>query len=103
VQIGEEDLALAQPRDFFGLGLFHAKDHFRVGEDRVGVRRDPRALLDVGLVRQCASGAGAGLDDHLMTAIDQLAHAHRRQRDPVLIGLDLCRDSDFHWLTSFTG
>ena len=33
--------------------------------------------------------AGAALHEHLVPGVDQLAHARRRQRHPVLVRLDL--------------
>ena len=43
--------------------------------------------------------AGARLHDHLVTVLGQLAHAGRRERHPVLVGLDLRRNSDLHSLS----
>ena len=48
------------------------------------------------VVRERAAVAGARLDEHLVPALDELARARRRQRDAVLVGLDLLDDADLH-------
>jgi alanine dehydrogenase len=45
-------------------------------------------------VREGAAVAGARLDDHLVTLLHELARLGRRQRDAVLVGLDLPGDAD---------
>src|SRR4051794_39038777 len=39
---------------------------------------------------------GAGLHQDLMAVLDELAHTRRRQRDPVLVRLDLGGNADAH-------
>ena len=56
--------------------------------------RAPRALVRV--VRKGAADAGAALDDDLVPALHELARAGGRQRDPVLLRLDLLGDADAH-------
>ena len=55
--------------------------------------------LEVG-VGDRAALAGPGLDQHLVAVFGQLAHAGRRDRDPVLVGLDLAGNADLHATSS---
>ncbi len=96
MQIGEQRLALAHARVLgldrlldlqqkFGLGphLVGAVDHLSAGGLEVAVG-DRRTL------------AGAGLNQHLVTAVGQFGHACRGDGDAVLVVLDLGRDADAH-------
>lgn len=38
--------------------------------------------------------ASTALYEHLVPGIDELPHTRRRQRNPVLVGLDLCRNTN---------
>src|SRR4029453_15330050 len=60
-----------------------------------GSHAGSHALVDG--VREGAPHAPAGLDDHLVAALHELAGSGRRERDTVLVGLDLLRDADPHW------
>ena len=66
-------------------------------EDAPGVRHDAGALGRVLLVRDRGAHARPGLHDHLVIVLDQLAYARRRERDAVLVRLDLRRHSDLHF------
>ena len=44
VQVGEQDLSRAQQLDLRRLRLLHLQHHLRLGEHRLGVRHDARAL-----------------------------------------------------------
>ncbi len=55
------------------------------------MRRSGALVLRVG---ERAPVAGGRLDEHLVAALDQLTGARRRERDAVLVGLDLLRDAD---------
>ena len=96
VQVGEQGVLRAQQLDLRGLRLLDPQDHVRLLEDGGGVRRDPRPLGLVGLVRDRAAVPGVGLDQHLVAVLHELAGAHRRQRDAVLVLLDLGGDPDPH-------
>ena len=51
------------------------------------------------LVRVIGEGASlprSGLDEHVMTALDELACARWRQRDAVFVRLDFPGHADFH-------
>ena len=95
VQVREEDQPFAEPPV---LGLDRLLDL----EDEVGAlpdlvdRDDARADALVVGVRERAADAGARLDRDLVAVVDQLERAGRRQRDAVLVGLDLLGDADPH-------
>ena len=100
VQVGEEQLAGAQHLDLDRLRLLDLDHHLGLGEDGGRVGDDAGALgLEVG-VGDRAALAGASLDQHLVAVLDHLAHAGRGDRDPVLVGLDLCRYADPHVTSS---
>ena len=93
VKVGEEHEALAQPRV---LGL----DRFLDLQQEIGLvpgvvdRDDPRTRSFVLSVVKRTSVAGGRLDEHLVAALDQFARTGRRERDTVLVGLDLLRDAN---------
>ena len=96
MQIGEEELALAQHLAFDGLRLLHLHDHIGLGED-IGRRLgdgSTRALI--GMVVEADARPGMGLDHDLMAIVDQLPHARRHQADAILVSLDLLWHADQH-------
>ena len=96
VEVGEQRVAGLQPRDLGRLRLLDLDDHVRLGEHRVGVRQDPPALGLVLRVLDRGALARAGLDEHLVAVLDQLAHPGGGERDAVLVRLDLGGDADLH-------
>ncbi len=96
MQIGEQRLALAHAavlgldrlldlQQQIGLGphLVDAVDHLGAGPLEVGVG-DRRAV------------ACAGLNEHLVAAVDQFGHTGRGDGNSILVVLDLGRDADAH-------
>ncbi len=100
VQVGEQQVPRFEHRDLNRLRLLDLDDHLGLGEDRGRVREDRRALLDVVVVGDRRPEPCALLDADLVARVHELAHACRRQRDPVLIDLDLGRYSNFHAISS---
>ena len=96
VQVGEERVARAQPRDLVGLGLLDLDDQLGLAEGGLGVGHDGCALGEVLGVGDARALAGAGLHEDAVAALDELACAGGCQRDPVLIRLRLSRDTDLH-------
>ena len=96
VQVGEERLALAQPR-VLGLDrLLDLQQQLGLGPHLVGaVDQLSAGPLEVGIGDR-RTLARTGLDDHLVTAVDQLGDARGGDGDSVLVVLDLGRDSDAH-------
>ena len=100
VQVGEEELARAQHLDLDRLRLLDLDHHLGLAEHGLGVGDDRRPLRLVVGVEDRAAGAGAGLDQHLVTVFGHLADARGGDRDPVLVVLDLGRNPDLHVPTS---
>jgi hypothetical protein len=96
MQVGEEQLALAQQLVLARLRFLDLHDHLGLFEDRLRRARDLRANGAVGVVVESDAGPGAGLHQHLMTMVDQLPRGAGRQADAVLMILDLLRHADEH-------
>ena len=78
VQVGEQRLARAAAAPTSsGCGSFTFRTISASREHRLGVGHDARALGLVVVVGDRAALAGAGLDQHLVAALGQLAHAGR--------------------------
>ena len=103
MQVGEEHLALAHPVVLLGDRLLDLEDQVAGRPDLVGGRQDLRAGGDVLLVGDGGADAGAGLDEDLVAVADELVHARRGDRHPVLVVLDLAGDADLHRGTSLRG
>ena len=96
VQVGEERLALAHPAVLGLDGLLDLEQQIGLGPHLVGGVDDLRAGgLEVAVGDRRAV-ACAGLDEHVVTAAGQLGDTGRGDGDPVLVVLDLGRDSDAH-------
>eukprot|EP01137_Pigoraptor_chileana_P005243 Opistho-2@48068 len=89
MQIGVEDLALAQQGAFLRLRLLDLDDHVGLGEDAGRIGHELRAGGEILLVAESDGGAGAALHQHPVAARAELAHTGRRQADTVLMVLDL--------------
>ena len=77
VEIGVEDLAVAQLHPFGGLRLLDLDDHVRLGEHVLGRPGDRGAGGAIGVVVGADAGAGAGLDQHLVAVRDIFADRRR--------------------------
>ena len=100
MQVGEQDLPLAEPLALFGERLLDLHDHLGLRED-VGRRVDDSAAgADIFLVRRPRAEAGRSLDDDLMAVIDELGDRGRRHADPEFVVLDLLGNADEHGLAS---
>jgi hypothetical protein len=96
VQVGEQQMVGAQHGHLLRLRLLDPQDQLGLLEHAGSVGGDARALRRVLRVRDRGSIPGARLHDHLVAVLNQLAGTRRRQRHPVLVGLDLRRNSDLH-------
>ena len=95
MEVGEEDLALAQPRILLGKGLLHLEHQLGGGPDLVD-RCHPRAdRLEVP-VGERASLPRPHLDQHFVPALHQFPGTGRGERHTVLVRLDLLDDADLH-------
>ncbi|KFB72185.1 MAG: hypothetical protein AW09_002643 [Candidatus Accumulibacter phosphatis] len=70
MQVGVENLALAQHRALASLWLLDLDDHFGTGKDLRSAGRDERTGFLVDLVGGANAFAGAGFDGHLMAMGD---------------------------------
>ena len=96
MQVGEQDLLVAQHGDFAGLRFLHLHDHVRGGEDRCGGLHDQRAGIAVGVVGQASAGAGAGLDGDDVAVAREFPCAGGGQADAVFMCLDLLGNTNMH-------
>jgi len=100
VQVGVEDLVLAQHLPLDLLGLLDLHDHVGVGEDRRGIGDDGRACLDERVVGEAGTEARTRLHGDLMAARHVLAYRRGRQADAVFVLLDFLGDADAHGVSS---
>ena len=103
VQVGEERVAGLEQRHLGRLRLLDLDDHVRRAEHGGRVGQDLRALGDVVGVGDGRALSGTGLDHDLVAVLDQLAHAGGRERDAVLVRLDLGGNADLHLVLSVVG
>ena len=96
MQVGEEDLILAQHRRLDRLGLLDLHDHLGALEDLLRGVDDLRAGRFVHVVVESDGGRGVALHHHLMAVGDEFPHGGRREPDPVLVDLDLLGHPDEH-------
>ena len=100
VEIREEDELRAHMAELFAARLFHHEHELRRPRDVGGA--EMRARGDVGGVVDAAAASGAALDDHLVAVRNERCRAARRERDAILVGLDLLRDADSHLVMLLT-
>ncbi len=96
MEIGEEDLVLAQKRVLLRKGLLHLDDHVGFGVDSLGRRPDLRPGAGVLCVGDAGSVARGGLDQHRVPVLDQALHSGRHHGHPVFVILDFLRNADDH-------
>ena len=102
MQIGEDDLALAQLRPFAGLGLLDLHDHIGAGENLGRGVGDRRSGLAVDLIGRADSRTRIGFDDDAMACSYILARRARCEANAVLLHFDLLGHSDAHgWALPF--
>src|SRR5437588_12348745 len=96
MQIGKEDLALAQLRPFASLGLLDLHDHIGGGKNLGSAVGDDGSRLAVGLVRRSNSCARVRLDDDAVTCSHIFANRAWCQANAILLGLNLLWHTDAH-------
>lgn len=96
MQIGEEQLALAEPLALDRLRLLHLHDQLRRGEELFGGVDEARARGAVILVGESCAGAGPGLDEHLVPVTCGLTRGMGREAHAEFLRLDLLRATDPH-------
>jgi hypothetical protein len=96
MKISEEDLSRAQHLALGELGLLDLYDELgtrKYVRSRGGDGSSGGTIL--GVVHTNAV-PGIGLDDHLVARADELADPGRHETHPILMNLDLSRDTDTH-------
>jgi hypothetical protein len=96
VEIGVEDLALAQFLALFGLRFLDLHHHLALGEDRVRPVDDFGAGGHILLVRRVDAEARTALDPDFVALAGQLVGAFGRQADTVFVILDFLGATDAH-------
>ncbi len=86
-----------------GLGLLHLHDHIGAGENLGCAADDLGTDPAVHLVAETDAGTGVGLDDHLVTVVDEFTHAAGRETDAVFVGFDFLGYADQHGCFSCVG
>ena len=100
MQIGVEDLALAQHLALGCLRLLHLHDHVGLGEDFLRGLDDRGAGLLVVFIGGADAAAGIRLDQDLVAVAHGLADAKGRHADAVFVILDFLRNADEHCRSS---
>ncbi len=96
MQVGEQNLPLAQALALQRLGFLDLDDHVGLGEDRIRRRHDPgadRRVIGIGKTR---AHPGGGFHHHLMPVGDGFARGVRGHAHAEFLRLDLFRASDLH-------
>ncbi len=96
MQIGEQDLALVELLALDGQRLLHLHDHFRFGEDLVGILDDGGARCDVVGVGNPRAKTRACLHHHLVAVVHQFLHGRRDEAHAIFVVLDFFRHTDAH-------
>jgi hypothetical protein len=95
MEVGEEHLTFAEPRVLLGQRLLDLEDEVGLPD----VRDSPDSRSD-GLVVGIPEGAAHArtlLDQDGVPVAGELEGAGGRERDAVLVRLDLLGDADVHW------
>ena len=103
MQVGVEDLPLAQLHPFARLRLLDLDDHVGLFKHIAGRCGDPGAGGDIGAVVRADARARARLDQHLMAVRHIFAHRAWRQADAIFVILDFLRAADAHLCSSRAG
>ena len=96
MQIGEENLALAQLDPFAGLRLLDLHDHVGAGKDLGSAVGDDGARLAIGLVGGADACTRVGLDDDTVAGGDILTNGARGEADAIFVNFDFLWHSDAH-------
>ena len=94
VKVGEQCLTRSDQRVFLRLRFLHLDDQLSSFKHLASASCHLRPGTQVIVVRQTGPQSCTGLNQHLVSACDQLFHAHRQHRHTVLVGLD------FRWYSN---
>src|SRR5215211_567587 len=96
MQVGEQDLVLAQPRVLLGDRLLDLEDEIAGRPHLVGRVEDGGAGCDVVVVRYRRPDTCRLLDEDLVARSDELVNPGRGDGDAVLMDLQLAWNPDLH-------
>jgi hypothetical protein len=96
VEIGEQQVAAFQQRDFARLRLLHFHDHVALREHAGGIREDRRAGRDIVRVLEVDPEASTGLNRDGMASGNQFGDRRGRQADAIFVVLDFLGDANAH-------
>lgn len=96
MQIGEQDLPLADQRELGRLRLLDLEDQLGLLPHRGGGGGDLRPGGDITGIANADAGTRAGLDQELMPMVRKLAHYRGHGGDAIFVGLALLRYADQH-------
>lgn len=97
----EEDLILAELGPLAGLRLLHLHHHFGASEYLLRAVDDHGTGGTVHVVIGGDTEAGTCLHQDLMPVRHIFTHRARRQTDAIFVVLNLGRNADAHWYSSF--
>jgi len=96
VEVGEQHLVGPQEGVLGRDGLLDLQQQVGVAPDVSCSANHGGAGLGEVFVGDCRAQAGSGLDQDGVAAAGQVVHTSRRDRDAILLALDLCGDADLH-------
>ena len=96
VQVAEQQMVLAQPRQVRLYGLLDLDDHLRLCEQLVGRGQHAHAHVAIVLVGIAALLAGTVLDEHFVSATHQFDAGRWNESHPPLAGLQLTGNANTH-------
>src|SRR5436309_2170729 len=103
MKIGEHDLPGPQQLDLGGLRFLDFHQHIGAPVDLFGRPQHRRADGAIIRIVRAAAVAGAMLDEHGVTGVDQRFAVYWEKADAILVVLNLLRHTDDHKLTVAVG
>ncbi|MCY1170954.1 hypothetical protein D9M73_110440 [compost metagenome] len=96
MEIGEQQVARLQQRDFARLRFLDLHDHVRLREHAGGVGQDRCAGRDIVRIAEIDAETGTGLHDHLMARSGEFSDRGRGEPDAIFVILDFLGNADAH-------
>ena len=96
MQIGEQNLPLAQARALYGLGFFYLHNHIGLCKHLFGRGDNLRACRDIIGIGKARAIARARFYHHSMAVLHRLARGIWGHANAKLLGFNLFGASDFH-------
>ncbi len=103
MEVGEEDLPLAQQLVLFGQGLLDLEDHIGAAVHRRCLADHPRPGPAELPIRYPAAGSRPALHQHPVAVLAESAHSRRCDSHPLLAVFDFARHPQDHGLAPRSG